>query len=102
MHEARVPAEFVQARSPTTIANVTRGHEGVQHEHRRHGPAKSAWKKICASDVVRRKSCLDWAAPGNTRSVSDRAIQIDPAAAGRRSIIVMRGEFFALCHVLFH
>src|SRR6266496_4109627 len=63
--EAGIPTEFVKTRSTAAIPNVTRGHERVQHEHRRCTPAAWAWEEIRARDIVGRKICNDRAAPGN-------------------------------------
>src|SRR5437667_8254368 len=42
VHETSVPAEFVEVRSAAAIANMTRGHERVHHEHRWRAPAARA------------------------------------------------------------
>src|SRR6266487_6272260 len=63
VHEARIPTEFVKARSVTTIPDVAGRHERVQHEDRRRSPASPARKKIGARDVVLGEICIDRAGP---------------------------------------
>ena len=99
MHEARVPAEFVEALSPAAISDVARRHERVQHQYCWRAPASRTWEKICASDIVCRKFGVDWTTPSDCQSLNDPA---RGSAIVRNCVKLVRREFLAFCHVAFH
>ena len=101
VHETSVPAEFVEVRSPAPVANMTRGHERVQHQYRRRAPAARAWKKIHARNVVRGKFRIDRAAPPDCCSVGIANCTRDFAIAGR-SVKIMRCELLAFGDIALH
>ena len=91
-HKTRIPTEFVKAGCPAAIALVTRRHERVQNQYCRRAPAACAREKICASDVVRRKSGPDWTAPSDRRTVADLTRE---AAITGNSVKIVRRKFLA-------
>src|SRR6202030_2646796 len=97
MDKARVPTELIETFRPAAITDMAGRHESVQHEDCWRAPTARAQEKIRAGSVVGGELRLDRTTPRSRRAVSDCA-KIDSAAAGRRGIVFVRCQFFALCN----